>query len=79
MSLFETYGVDPPVPDPPSPSINQKHMRNLLFSLVFLVTHSVAVTRGLATPLLSVNGILPDQAGESQSFEVGVGPPGVDG
>jgi hypothetical protein len=43
------------------------------------VTHSIAVTRGLATPQLSVNGILPDQAGEIQSFEVEGGTPGVDG
>jgi hypothetical protein len=81
MPPFETYGGgDPPVPDHPHPPpINQKHVKNLLFILVFLVTHSDAVIRGLAILQFCVNGILPDQSVEVESFEAGDGPPGVDG
>jgi len=46
MSLFKTYGGDPPVPEPPP---NQpKHMKNLLFILIFLMTHSRAGTGNLS-------------------------------
>jgi hypothetical protein len=57
VCVSETYGVDFPVQQP------KAHEKSVVY-FVFLVTNSVAVTRGLATSQLSVNGILPDQAGE---------------